>query len=240
MGAKRGREGFVKKTGSSFGMCFAAILVAAGATTAVTATSLKNSNQGPGSFIISDLSVWGTNGEQSDLLLLGNNQDDITIPEGGSLIWTVDFKIKDYMISTTVEGGEWETVYLGIPDDPTPILFGFLHDPISTKSPKLKIVGGEPHTVPPGVGTIIPFTNGLNPSYPDWFVGTNLDLTTGDITGAYTGDVQIVARATVQLINSERIPVVSIKGSILFIVTLLFGGASVLSWHARIRTLQGK
>ncbi len=48
---------------------------------------------------------------------------------------------------------------------------------------------------PPPEGTILTFVEGYNELMPGWYVGTSIDFETGEVTGAYTGIVEVFSTA---------------------------------------------
>jgi hypothetical protein len=59
----------------------------------------------------------------------------------------------------------------------------------------LQIEPSQANPIPPAEGSILDFTNGLNPNTPGWLVGTGMDNSNGNVTNPYTGQAQVFSNA---------------------------------------------
>ena len=181
------------------------------------------------SFILSDLIVYGDGTNKRIIKEPSNETDDEEIPAHGSRVFTVDFDIKRYIISTSAGSGatyrEWETIIFNVRLVEAKRL-GFVRDPTGQSFVALSIDGSVQPSVVPPVGTIVPFNNGLNSSFPGWFVGRAIDYNSGQVTNAYTGNVEIVSSVLVTL--ARPVPALSVWGSYALLLLLLSAGAFLI------------
>ena len=87
----------------------------------------------------------------------------------------------------------------------------------------LAIDTSQANSVPPAVGTILTYTNGLNATTPGWFVGTTIDDSTGDITNPYSGSAEVFS-------NTFAISVLAPEPSSIGLVVCALG---TLAWMKR-------
>lgn len=147
---------------------------------------------------LSDLVVYGTDefGDPTSMVILKpkDASDDVMLKGGAKVTYDVPFTITKYDISETYKGKEYRSVYLHLRSSTRTT--AMLSD--NATGDALVLADDENlYTDPPAAGTSVSFVDGLNPSFPDWFLGTSFDETTGDISGAFTGT------ATVDLTDFE-------------------------------------
>ena len=150
--------------------------------------------------ILSDLIVYGdpNNPEQKKVLLAPNDPtDDIELGPYMTKIFEAAFTIKSYVISQaydTVENYiECETSVFNV-KRLAPKKLAMIQDPAEQQTIVLAI-DQDVALVPPPEGTILTFSNGRNELRPGWFVGTGINFETGDVTGAYSGDAEVLSTA---------------------------------------------
>jgi len=150
---------------------------------------------------LSDLIVYGdpNKPEQKKVFLKPNDpNDDILFTPLMERIFDADFQIKSYVISMGdyVKGAyhEWETFVFDVKRI-VPKQLGMIRCPAGEH----KIVLAVDQAIapePPPEGTIFPVANGRNKLLvPGWFVGTGINYDTGQVTGAYTGYVEVFSTA---------------------------------------------
>ena len=150
--------------------------------------------------ILSDLIVYGdpNKPEQKKVLLAPNDPtDDIELDPYMTKIFEAAFQIKSYTISQaydTVENYiECETSVFNV-KRLAPKKLAMIQDPAEQQTIVLAI-DQDVALVPPPEGTILTFSNGRNELRPGWFLGTGIDFETGDVTGAYSGDAEVLSTA---------------------------------------------
>ena len=155
-------------------------------------------NQGGMTSTLSDLIVFGENGQKEVILKPNDSSDDVNILAGLTRMYDVDFKIKSYIISSahkSTEGYYGECVdyvlFGVIIVEPTTI--SFIRDPDGQTLALAIDQAVAPE--PPAEGTILTFIEGYNELMPGWFVGTGINYETGEVTGAYTGNAEVFSTA---------------------------------------------
>jgi hypothetical protein len=144
--------------------------------------------------ILSDLIVFGNNqGERRVLLKPGDNGglivDNITLGPRQGVIFEAGFEITKYEISepTSPTQDRATTVFTQL----TGKRVTLIDDPSGVNSVFLSIDFAQFDFAPPEEGSMLGFIGGMNPATPGWFVGTNLNFDTGDISGPFTGSVLV-------------------------------------------------
>lgn len=157
---------------------------------------------------LSDLIVYGdpnNPNEQKVILKPNDPKDDIIFDGHTSRRFNVKFKITKFELSTALldDKDNVKTEVQSVAHK------GKIIEP--TEIPKKKKVGmiwnsdGQQTVVlaidqavapePPPEGTILAFVDGYNELMPGWFVGTDINFETGEVTGAYTGNVEVFCTA---------------------------------------------
>ena len=114
-------------------------------------------------------------------------------------MYLVDFEIEGYIISegywdaTETFYDEWETSVFKL-KKVKPKKLGMIRDP-DQKQTVVLAIDQAIATEPPPEGTIMAFVGGYNELMPSWFVGTGIDYETGQVTGAYTGNIEVLSTA---------------------------------------------
>jgi hypothetical protein len=156
----------------------------------ITVSNTTNQNQ-----ILSDLTVFGKNaGERKVILKAGDNgpiSDNVTIGPNQAKLFDAGFEIGSYVISEPKgQAADKETKIFNVFQ-----LGGkkvaFVDDPAGLVDIFLSIDYALYTFEPPDIGDVFGFTAGLNSELPGWFVGTSIDLDTGNISGPYSGSVRI-------------------------------------------------
>ncbi len=149
---------------------------------------------------LSDLIVYGDPNKpsQKKVLLAPNDpNDDIELGPLLSKIFETSFPIKSYLISQAYGAGEQyrenETVLFNV-KRLIPKKLAMIQDPAEQQTVVLA-VDQDVALAPPPEGTILTFSNGRNELMPGWFVGTSINFDTGNVTGAYTGDAEVITTA---------------------------------------------
>lgn len=144
--------------------------------------------------VLSDLIVYGENDQKNTILKLNDASDDITLAPNGVRTFDAGFEVKKYFVSITIPGfGEIESIVLKV-SQRGPDKLGFFSD-FDTGLPLVAALDYELSVPPPAEGTIIEFTNGTSPLLPGWFMGTGADFDAGEVTGAFTGQGQVIDNA---------------------------------------------
>ena len=139
---------------------------------------------------LSDLIVYGDNDQKKTILALNNAADDILV--GGREVRTFDagFEVRKYFVSETVGGtSEWESSRFNVTTQ-NPRYVGFFSDE-NSGSPLVPSVDDTHGAASPAAGTLVSFVNGVSPTLPGWFMGTGVNLETGQVTGAFTGQGRV-------------------------------------------------
>ncbi len=167
--------------------------------------------------MLSDLIVYGDPNDPNQvkwILIPGSefSSDDVNIPPKGQCMYYADFKITRYMVS---EGywAYWDITYFYNEGKTSvfevnivkPKKVGMIRDPDQQQTVVLAIDGAVAPGPPPE-GTILAFVEGYNELMPGWFVGTDIDFETGEVSGAYTGDVEVFSTAFEVSILPSGIP----------------------------------
>ncbi|MGH8672234.1 MAG: PEP-CTERM sorting domain-containing protein [Burkholderiales bacterium] len=153
---------------------------------------LEVKNKAPFSVVLSDLIVFGkAAGQKNTLLKLNDASDDITVPEDGRRTFDVGFEIDKLFISRTDSGSEFETVLFNI-EQRGPIKLPALEHVSPAPQPLFPALDFDLAIAPPIAGTEIDFVDGLNASFPGWFVGTTADFDTGSVSDGFTGTGRIL------------------------------------------------
>jgi hypothetical protein len=174
---------------------------------------------------LSDLIVYGTdaNGVAQTMTLLKPNDasDDVFVNVGKTISIGVPLTITKYEISETVNGVEKRSVYLHLRSTVTTAMLANQADDTA-----LVLADNEnPPTSPPLPGTPITFSNGTNSNFPDWFVGTSFDPSTGIVSGGFTGTA-VVDVEDLQVTIVPEPSTLALLGS---------GGAALVGWASRRR-----
>ena len=103
--------------------------------------------------------------------------------------------IKSVFVSQFIDGKEVESRAIKVAE--TSKTVAMIEDVGGTAPVYLSADFSQQNFTPPAVGTILTIVNGVNTTpntpTPGWFVGTRFDTDTGDITGPFTGSVEIVS-----------------------------------------------
>jgi hypothetical protein len=171
---------------------------------------------------LSDLYVYDKDGKCDTILNANDPSDDVDIPKHKTRVYTAKFEVKSYVVSKrtgTEPYTEEETKAFKVTQlKPQPI--SFLVDPnhIMDLVLAIDVEAATFDTVP--AGTILDFVDGTNVTLPGWFVGTAVDFETGEVTGPYTGQVEILSNPF-ECTLVETIPTLTEWGLIIFGVVLL-------------------
>jgi len=163
----------------------------------VIQVSIKDPNI---AWTLSDLIVYGDPNDPNEkkvFLAPNDPNDDIDFSPRMTRTFDADFKITSYVSST---GGtdpkgnywEWETMFFNV-RTVVPKKVAVI-GPGPYIQEQLRLVLAVDQAVapePPPVGTILAFVEGYNELMPGWFVGTDINFDTGEVTGAYTGNVEV-------------------------------------------------
>jgi hypothetical protein len=184
-------------------------------------------NTSGGTKTLSDLYVYDEDEERSTILEADNAGDDVNIPKGQSRVYEAPFKVESYVVSMrtgTNPYTESETQVFEVTQI-EPKTISYVEDPNDVVSLVLAIDAGVAtfDTLPSG--TILDFVNGTNITVPGWFVGTAVDFETGEVTGPYTGQVEILSNPF-ECTLVETIPTLTEWGLIISGVVLL----GFISW----------
>lgn len=151
------------------------------------------------SITLSDFIVYGEvpNKQQKVIRAPDDPNDDTVIPGWGVRIFTADFKIKKYIISSCfIDEGhyvEHEIVVFEV-EKIVPKKLSFIRDPDEQQTVVLAVDQAIAPDPPPE-GTVLAFVEGYNELMPGWFVGTGINFDTSEVTGAYTGNVEVFCTA---------------------------------------------
>lgn len=181
--------------------CVFGILLTEGVANADTLT--VHNRDANGAHVLTDLAVTGTiagqPGTVQDILLKTGfatppaMDDDRPIPAGGTAVFFTEHQFSKITSVTYSEKSGLNELpskafsytldvakLIPIIDNPTggPTVFLSYDDSLYTFQP-------------PSEGTIVSFGNGVNSGFPGWFVGTQLDPVSGDVTNPFTGSVRI-------------------------------------------------
>ena len=139
--------------------------------------------------------------------------DDIVLNPKASVTFHADFKIWLYETSTPILIRGW--LYY---DSPTyvfrgkigvPKKVGFIRDPDEQQTVVLTQTEDyidAPWALLAPEGTVLACTEGIIPGRPGWFVGTDINFDTGEVTGAYTGNVEVLATVFEVLVFTPPYP----------------------------------
>jgi hypothetical protein len=105
----------------------------------------------------------------------------------------LDFMPASYVISSPV--GPSTTIKVTSVTQNNANNISWLFDPLNNDPLFLDIDTSLANPIPPSVGTILDYTNGLDAATPGWFVGTSIDETTGDVTNPYSGSAEVLSNA---------------------------------------------
>ncbi len=149
---------------------------------------------------LTDLIVYGEdpNKQRKVIKAPDDPSDDIVFTPGMRRIFHAPFKITKYEISAgwyDSKGNyeEFPTIYFDV-NIVKPKKVGFIRDPDGQQKVVLAVdqaVAPEP----PPEGTVLAFIEGYNELMPGWFVGTDINFETGEVTGAYTGLAEVFSTA---------------------------------------------
>ena len=167
---------------------------------------------------LSDLIVYGDPNDPNEkkvILKPNDPNDDIVFGPGMSRVFDADFKIKKYIISScSMDEGhyvEHETVVFEIEKIVPKKLACIEIGPYIQE--QLKVILEIDQSIapePPPEGTVLVFSNGqwekLSGPYGGWFVGTGINYDTGEVTGAYTGTVEVFCTAFEVLVFTPPYP----------------------------------
>lgn len=146
--------------------------------------------------ILADLTVKGKNpGETKVIKIEGDNNkpdtDNVRIPPNEARVFDAGFEITSYIISEPKSPtADKETKVFNVTQLEGKRV-GFIQDPADLIDLFLSIDYAQYNFDPPEAGEILNFVGGSNAITPGWFVGTTMDINTGDITNPYTGSVLI-------------------------------------------------
>jgi len=77
----------------------------------------------------------------------------------------------------------------------------FIEDPSGLSNVFLAYNDAQYTFPPPATGSTFSVTNGANPNFPGWFVGTQFDAATGDVTNPFTGSVGVLSTGFVVTVD---------------------------------------
>jgi len=157
---------------------------------------IRLTNKSDKEVTISDFFYFNAQGQKKTRLAPGDDSDDIKVGPGKEQLLDLDFRPVSYVVSTKEGNSEPETKVFNI-NLVTPTKISLLRNPTNGAPLFLSIDQSLYNFEPPADGTVLAFSMGVNPSLPGWFVGTLIDLGTGIISGAYTGDA--VVASTVEI-----------------------------------------
>ena len=153
---------------------------------------IKLTNKSDKEVTLSDFFAFNAQGNIQTRLAPGDASDDIKVGPGGEQLLDLDFRPTQYVVSIKVGNSEPETKVFNI-DLVTPTKVSLLQNANNATALFLSIDQSLSNFEPPADGTVLSFSMGVNPLFPGWFVGTIIDLDTGIISGAYTGDALVAA-----------------------------------------------
>ena len=142
------------------------------------------------SFTMSDLIVYGKNGEKKTIAALGNAADDIDIGPGGRRTFDAGFEVDRYFVSTQIDDDEFETRVLKV-KQVGPKKLGWVQS-VGGGSVIASLDYGTA-APPPPVDSFFDVFAGLSPSLPGWFFGTSADLDDGSVSNPFQGQVKVVS-----------------------------------------------
>lgn len=154
---------------------------------ASSGTIVKVTNTGGSTGRLSDLVVYGAGGQMKTILAPGNPADDVTLSGFDTRLFDAGFEVTSYVVSEASfvnPASERESILINVKQlRSQPISFvqtptgQNLVDQIDFDSGLLSIPVGSVSVV-----------NGAITGMPGWLVGTDVDFTTGSLTGLYTGE----------------------------------------------------
>jgi hypothetical protein len=174
---------------------------------------------------LSDLVVYGTRIDDvtgnsvptsKEFLEAGDASDNIVLAPGAVTFFIANFEIEKYFVSTVDRRGEHETSVLFV-TQLRKLRPGWIADPRGEAAIALALdfrIAADS----PAPGTIFDVVDGRNPNLPGWFVGTETDLATGEVTGAYTGPVEILAVADAATLTPEASSLTLLGSSVLLVM----------------------
>jgi len=174
------------------------LIAIAWASPAPAGSIFRYTNTQGSSRFLSDLTVYGEGNNKKVILEEDpSTEPDVEVKPGQPYKSPdVGFEIKKVDISIKLTRGGTETKTVGA---------NFVQQRIQQvawlSDPSLILALTFPVAAePPPAGTLLSFTDGLNPNLPGWFVGTILDRDTGTVSGPFTGTAEISATGEVMTI----------------------------------------
>jgi hypothetical protein len=165
----------------------ATVVLLASATASFAGDIVEVSNPHPTlSWTLSDLIIYGANGEKQVVLKPNDPSDDIVIaPQGSKIFGPFPFDVVRYFVSTQVGDSEFESIVLKVKVlEPQPVAF---FQSLSTQQPLVYVIDQSVYPPHPPLGTKFSFRNGINPMLPGTFMGIMPDFENGWVVGQYTG-----------------------------------------------------
>jgi len=153
---------------------------------------------------LSDMVVFGTvagqNGTQQEIINPpGNNPADKDVPfdAHGTQVFTtskVFLKVTKIFFSQKRGNSEKESTNFAT-DQIVSMRIPLIEDPNGVVSVFLATDNAFANVPPPAEGLIFSVSAGVNPNFPGYFVGTQFDLNSGEVTNPFTGDVRVASTA---------------------------------------------
>lgn len=142
---------------------------------------------------LSDLIAFSADGER-DPIVEFDTPDDPTIPARETRRFTSKLDdVSRIFVSQRINDKEIESVALKVTNAPKVV--PLLDDPLGIMPLYLILDFDLLSGAIPSVGDLLEFSNGLNPGLQGWFVGTNADLMTGEVSEPFTGVAEVVSTA---------------------------------------------
>lgn len=184
---------FFTRSNRLVGLVFGALLgTLASASPVLAADMIEVKNTSGITRILSDLIVYGPNGQKLVVLKPGDPSDDIAIKGGESKIFgPFDFEVERYFISSQIGTSEIETLVLEV-KPLVPRKLAFVQD-LKTGFPVVLGLDDQLATYEPQLGDKLSFRNGMSPQKPGVIAAHQPDFDNGWLLGQYTGRCMVVS-----------------------------------------------
>ena len=156
-----------------------------------SAAEVKIHNKNDFDMTLSDLIVYGKNNKAEIILSRHFAIDDVVIKAGQTQSFTTSFEVKAIATSTLKNGKETDYVIKQLDPNGKFAPVAWIEN-AADGSDLFPLIDADLAVDPPGEDSVVNFVTGLNAGLPGWFVGTNLDLDSGDVTNGFTGSARIV------------------------------------------------